>query len=109
MQIQATDEQAQQMALNAINASVPVGMGFLHAEAKDYTLEDLDKDNLRFDYFHGRMVKFSLRKETTGLWNCSRGDEPHPEYQSWYRNYPTLAALAESVGASVIEKTEDKE
>ena len=102
MKIIATDEQIKQMAANAINASRPMGMGFLHFNPDSVTTaNDLEAEHngLFVDYFEGRMVKFSAWKHKDH-WEV-RDENPHPEYQSWCTKYPTWQSLAASVGATV--------
>ena len=108
--INATDEQVKQMFLNAINASSPMGMGFLHFEDKDYTLEDIETaDEYGADYFHGRMMKTCFTKikggSADGKWVVNRGpNPPNPEYQGWATKYPTYEELAATVEATVKEQ-----
>ena len=99
MKFQATDEQAKQIAVNAVNASVPIGLGFLRAEDKDYTVEDIEivRNAIDLDYFHGRMVKLGLRRSDEGEWEIIYGAEPRGDYQSWAYTYPTVEALVASV------------
>lgn len=104
--IKATDVQMKQMAANAINASRPVGMGFLHFNEKDNAKpEDIEisNDELFLDYIGGRMVKFNAWKVegTEDQWEVRDG--LHLDYQSWISTYPTWEVLAKSVGASVID------
>lgn len=91
-----TDEQVIKMAKLAILASVPAGLGWLHADATltEERIDDLEIEynSLYVDYYQGRMVKFQAKKN---------GDEwtfgnVHHEYQSWIRKYPTYEALAEA-------------
>ncbi len=100
MELNITEQQALQLMANAVNASVPMGMGFLHAEQKDYTVEDMraemdSEGGVDLDYYRGRMVKTGILKTKTGYSLCD--GKPHPEYQSWASKYPTYQALADSV------------
>lgn len=95
MKVNITEEQAIKIATNAVNASAPVGMGFLHHEEKDYTEVEVMDSFPHFDYFHGRMVKLSFRKD--GEEFVFSDYEPDIEYQSWAGKYPTYRALVESV------------
>ena len=99
MEFTATDEQARQIACNAINASAPAGLGFLHAKVKTYEPADVEihDGSIQMDYFEGRMVKLSLHKSNDGKWTIRRGAEPQPDYQSWATAYPTAQALVASV------------
>lgn len=109
MKAKLSKTQALQVAVNAINASVPVGMGMLHFEPKDYSIEEvedaMDEDgNIFIDYFHGRMVKLDLIvdcKSIDGGYILPSTD-PHPEYQSWCKKYPTYQDLVESVLNSIL-------
>lgn len=112
MKFKATDEQAKQIFINAINASSSVGMGFLHYEDKIYTAEDIkspanaDLGLFSADYFHGRMTKLTLTEKSPGTWKITRPKyPPNPEYQSWAETYPTLEVLITSVsGVELIEE-----
>ena len=91
MQVNLTTEQAVQVAANAINAASPMGIGFLHHEAKDYTPEEVaeafgEDGEAHFDYFHGRMTKLTMRK-INGSYRFS-DSPPDIEYQSWASKYP---------------------
>lgn len=106
MKFKATDEQVKQIFCNAINASIPVGMRFLHATEEEYKSEDIEiyygSGNyriLRADYYHGLMVKLSIEQtELDGDWNIHIPiNEPNSEYQSWATKYPTKEALVNSV------------
>ncbi|RLB60220.1 MAG: hypothetical protein DRH08_15710, partial [Deltaproteobacteria bacterium] len=73
---------------------------------KLYTLMDLPEVHIDpkgaqviyLDYFHGRMVKTGILKETDkDTWEIQiSGAEIHPEYQSWASTYPSFEALVES-------------
>ena len=102
-QFEATKEQILQMAVNAVNASAPMGLGMLHFVPKNYTVEDvkncLEIRGLHIDYFEGRMVKLHIFHEDDGSW---RGSDPRADYQSWANTYPTFKALVDSVGAKEL-------
>lgn len=100
MQVNLTTEQAVQIATNAINAATPMGLGFLHHEAKDYTTEEVaeafdENGRADFDYYHGRMTKLTMHK-ADGSYQFS-DYPPNIEYQSWASKYPTYEQLVQSV------------
>lgn len=115
MIFEATEQQIRQIAANAVNASSPLGMGFLHFKVKDYKPEEIDLQFDQFgftlsksafvdlDYYQGRMVKLRIRKveNTENRWMVN--GEPRGDYQSWAAKYPSNRALVESAGAKVIE------
>lgn len=106
MQIKMTNDQARQMFLNAINASCPVALGFLHFEEKDYTLDDVMIENgrLEADYFRGRMVKLGFLRIGQDVWKITRPlHPPNSAYQSWVGTYPDLKSLVDSVGGLISE------
>jgi len=124
MKFKATIEQAKQIAVNAVNASSPMGMGFLHFESKNYTANDLnicpdyvfdgkvsDKslpfkgDSIDLDYFYGRMVKLYMDEIEPGVWEVP-DHEPRSDYQSWAAQYPTYKSLIESVEGVEILNSE---
>lgn len=81
------------MALLAVNASIPVGMGFLQYSPTNYELGDIPEPNGNYysiDYFQGRMTKFYAKK-TGETWEFL--DTPQSDYQSWSRKYPTYESL----------------
>lgn len=116
LKFNATKEQIQQMAANAVNASVPVGLGFLHHDgSKVFKLEEFDFDlkwGLHLDYIGGRMVKldFNPVKGEENKWEPGCGCEsPRSDYQSWCWKYPTLNDLFESVGITGPKKSSKDE
>jgi hypothetical protein len=55
--------------VNAINASIPMGMGFIHYEPGNISTEEFLKaahaENFRsIDYYRGRMVKIHAQKDS---------------------------------------------
>jgi hypothetical protein len=86
--------QALQVSANAINASAPMGLGFLHFEPKEYTAEEVESQFPHYDYFEGRMVKLSFI-EKDGEFLLPDGNVDI-EYQSWAGKYPTYHDLAQS-------------
>lgn len=111
MKFIATEEQVKQIAVNAINASSPVGMGYLQYESKDYTPNEINlfssiggKKVIEIDYFHGRMVKLSIGECSENVWNVGP-DTFRLDYQSFAGKYPTPANLVKSVeGIEIIEE-----
>lgn len=102
MKFNATKEQLLCIMANAVNASIPVGMGFLQYQNKAYSVHDMEPyviDNERIfadlDYVDGRMVKLTIFKEDSQylIRNNFRAD-----YQSFVRVYPTVEALIKSAG-----------
>ncbi len=94
----ATPEQVKQIAANAVNASVPTGLGFLHYNPSQlFTTSDFAFDDsgcICLDYVQGRMVKLSILPEGES-WYIP--DNPTIDYQSWASTYPTTKALVNSV------------
>ena len=87
----------------AYRASIPMGLGYLHArpdskedEAKlTETLLPTPGETLVTDYVAGRMMKLRIRHpEPTVL--ETRDDAPRADYQSWATSYPTYEALIEA-------------
>lgn len=111
IKFRATKDQMIDIALNAINASAPIGLGILHYKEKEYTREDFleqfpqfyDHGVVDIDYFHGRMVKFYVCKERDSELYVVR-DAIRSEYQSFSHSYPTMKSLLMSVpGVEIIE------
>lgn len=111
MRFKATDDQVRQIMANAVNASSPMGMGFLHATNKLFSAEDfkdcaLKPSGAHLDYVQGRMVKLYIRSIADGSWRIS-GAPPNGEYQSWVKEYPTYENLVTSVpGIELIPDVE---
>lgn len=111
MRFKATDEQLATVMANAVNASRPLGMGFLHFdESKTYTPEDF-MDELKtntgwvsLDYVGGRMVKFRLIPEKDGYYEIADSAVPQSDYQSWCHTYPTYKELISSAGIEVEDE-----
>ena len=106
MKIKATTKQLAQLLKNAFDASVPMGMGFLHYDPKGVPLEHFQEGmkehtdpRINLDYVQGRMVKLSLRKDSEGQENVWELPDTAPrlDYQSWASKYPTYRDLALSV------------
>lgn len=95
MKFDATEDVILEMGRLAVNAAIPMGIGWLHAESKDYTKEDvkeyLYKAGLNIDYFHGRMTKLYIRRVDKTTWEMS--DNLRHDYQSWIPLYPSSNAL----------------
>lgn len=100
MKITATDEQISQMCANAINASMAVGMGFLHyKEGHVFKASEVQvsQPGVFLDYVEGRMVKLTVRRIGMGnTWDLP-DSEPTYDYQSWVTKYKTYLDLAASV------------
>ena len=112
LKFKATEEQVLEMIRNAINSSLPVGMGYLHYEDVLYTIDDLKQRLSRtinrdgqieycVDYFHGRMVKLSVySKYIDGeVWWVLPYTENgfSSDYQSFADMFPTPSELLASV------------
>jgi len=100
MKFKATKQQVLEIAASAVNASIPVGMGLLHYEERDYTPAEMEeffnKNYLAMDYVHGRMVKMGIEFfPDEGV--AEINDLVHQGYQSWARWYPTVLDLVKSV------------
>lgn len=106
MKFQATTEQVKQIFVNAINASKPMGMGFLHFDEREYTVDDLEgldtSEAMNADYIDGRMVKLAIFPKRDSTWETMDNHQASPDYQSWVSAY-TPRSLVESVGAVVLE------
>ena len=105
----ASEDQVKKIACNAINASSPMGLGFIHYKPKKFKVTDLDglltKTGLFLDYVEGRMVKLCIWREGADQWKClSR--TPNSSYQSWCNKYETFEELIRSAGIEDIGKEE---
>jgi hypothetical protein len=103
MRIRATDEQVSKMCALAVQASAPMGMGFLHFDTNTvFTPEDFPikaATAVYLDYVQGRMVKLGMRRGGPDIWDAP--DQISGEYESWIVRYPSYE-LAEAAGAEVI-------
>lgn len=99
MKFKATEEQFRRMCALAINASCPVGLGFLHFRQKNYTPDDVPADALQYgiDYHDGRMVKLWVHPVAPGEYECP-DDQPRSDYQSWSGRYPKWTDLLAAAG-----------
>lgn len=100
MKFNATKKQLLCIMANAVNASIPVGMGFLQYQDKTYSVQDMERyvrdDEEIFadlDYVDGRMVKLTIFKED-GQYFIR--DSFTADYQSFVRVYPTVEQLIKS-------------
>lgn len=112
LKFKATNTQVLQMAANAANASLPMGMGFIHFKADSvFKLTDFrfshrgsaDTPVVHVDYHEGRMVKLLVEGKGDGVW-LTHGGDADPEYQSWSGTYPSFQSLVESVGAEILSE-----
>lgn len=99
MILAATDAQVKKMAVLAINASKPMGLGYLHYKPGDISPDviEMGGEELYIDYYEGRMVKFFGRKKEEGKWEFR--DDVNPDYQSWCMKYNGYDALFKEVTA----------
>lgn len=99
IKFRATEDQIRKIAVNAIHASSPMGMGYLHFVPGDhFKPEDISispKVGIYLDYVQGRMVKLSIIFEGDNTWTMS--NDLDVEYQSWAAKYPTGEDLLKSV------------
>ena len=100
MKFKATIDQLKQVAVNAVNASVPIGMGHMHYKPGNYDPKHIEVGSdgfVNIDYFQGRMVKLNLYKikDSEDMYLIPNGSicNPDKEYQSWCRKYPTYKNL----------------
>lgn len=101
MHVRATDEQLKKMAALAVNASRPMGMGFLHFQNREYKPEEFDvSKGLSLDYHQGRMVKLYVNRAVNSDIIKLPDNAPDIEYQSWASKYPTYRALADAAGCT---------
>lgn len=92
MKFKATKAQVYEMITNAINASSPMGMGFLHFINKTYSIAEIRElvlpnvnGDFHIDYFDGRMVKLSIRQDGADRWVIM--DQFQEDYQSFKNKY----------------------
>lgn len=102
MKFNATRNQLLCIMANAVNASTPMGLGFLQYQNKAYNVQDMEPyviDSERIfadlDYVDGRMVKLTIFKEE-GQYVIR--DDFRADYQSFVNLYPTVEALIKSAG-----------
>ena len=85
------------MAVLAVNNSIPVGMGFLHYEKKDYDDKKIretypsNSKEINIDYFYGRMTKFYAIKVNDSEWKFL--DNLDTEYESWAKVFSSYELL----------------
>ena len=103
----ATADQLLKIAANAVIASRPGGMGFLHFQDKFYVWQEMeqymrgdgtpDTPVVSLDYVDGRMVKLTIfNAERPGEYYIR--DNFRPDYQSFCGTYPRVRDLIGSVG-----------
>ena len=103
IKFKATKEQVAQICANAINASLPMGMGiYQYNPQHTFTAKEclgLVPDNeggyCSLDYVEGRMVKMHIKKAGDS-WEINNL-KVSEDYQSWGRKYPTYDVLLKSV------------
>lgn len=96
----ATEDQVKSIAALAVNASKPMGMGFIHFQDREYLPEEFDvAGGVHLDYCDGRMVKLSITKEQ-GCWSID--DRISIDYESWMSTYPTVQDLLLAAGVKIL-------
>lgn len=97
-QFKATEQKIKQIAVNAIQCSRPVGLGYLQT-LSDLVVKpediELRHGSLELDYVAGRCVKLFVRNIGDEVWEIK--SEPIWDYQTWVSKYPTNEALVESI------------
>lgn len=103
MKFRATDEQIQQICANAVNASIPMGLGHIRATSRVFKPEDFKVEGnfINLDYVQGRMVKLYIWRSGLG-WEMR--DDCDPEYQSWHRQYRSVEELLKSAGVNDYDR-----
>ena len=98
----ATEDQVRLMAARAVNASRPMGMGFLHYDPeKKYLAIEFQLDSrgeMHLDYVGGRMVKLDIWPSGDDMWRTRETDS---EYQSWSAKM-SMEELIASAGGTII-------
>ena len=88
--IDIKDKSKAEVLATLYNASRPLGLGFLHFENKDMTVEEaqsiLDTGQTHFDYLKGRVMKIDLS-----------GNRLYP---AWYDRDNGSGAAARALGSS---------
>lgn len=100
MLIKATNEQVRKMMALATEASIPMGMGYLHYNPHQQfepEIFEMSTTGAFIDYCGGRMVKFRMRNHGDGVWDAP--DTISADYESWVCKYPSYLHLARAVGA----------
>ena len=101
IEFKASGDEIRQLAVNAINASSPVGMGIIDYKDKTYTAANLGAlftvhGHVHIDYFEGRMVKLVIRLVGQALYQMR--DDLRADYETWMPTYPTVPDLLKSAG-----------
>lgn len=104
MKFKATNEQIQQICANAVNASLPMGLGHTKWTPKVFMPDEFKVEGnfVDLDYVQGRMVKLYIWRSGSG-WEMR--DDCDPEYQSWHRQYRTVEELLKSAGVEEYDRT----
>jgi len=94
----ADETQIKQLVGNVVNASIPVGMGFIHFDPALINVDQLRLDwekDIHLDYVQGRMVKLNLKYLQDDFWQHTGFLDS--EYQSWMAKYPTIPKLLDTL------------
>lgn len=104
----ATDEQVREVLANAVNASIPMGLGHLHYDGSyKFSPDDfLETNYLSLDYVQGRMVKLHIQDKGDGVYRIFDSAGPRADYQSWVTRYPTYENLLASAGITNIQSSQ---
>jgi hypothetical protein len=98
IKFKANNDQLKVIAANAVNASRPEGLGYLHFKNRIIFPDEIKKP-MDIDYYEGRMVKLHIRKNKDDLFILNEVDE---EYQSWKKTYKTAEHLLRESGVNDI-------
>jgi hypothetical protein len=97
----AEEWQIRKLMAIAVNASKPMGMGYLHYQDREYDADAFrNEESTTLDYVDGRCVKLWINKLDDNQYRIV-GEAPQEDYQTWAATYPTYEALLASAGIEV--------
>ena len=104
----ASEQQARELAANAVSASIPVGENIFYAESgkphvtwRDITVRP--SGNIQVDFHKELQVHLIFERVGEAVWRIPVEGEPSLAMQSWAREFPTWEDLICSVvGTAVV-------
>jgi len=109
MKFKATEDQVKNLMAVAVNASKPMGLGFVSYTDKVFAVDDFDLIG-HLDYVEGRMVKLYIFRELgDDNWSVNKyshfNNIPNIGYNSWASIYPTYEELFNAAGIVEFENS----
>lgn len=96
----ATEQQAREVAANAVAASIPVGENMFYRDKGMVSWKDITvrpSGNIQVEFFQELQVHLTFERVGEMIWRIPSEGDPSLSLQSWARSFPTWEDLISSV------------